>query len=48
MQSSAVLLLIYLGNTYKVILYKVLSSYYFIVFPYIFFYKLSYYFKFFF
>ena len=41
-------LLIDLGNIYRVILYKVLSGYYFVVFPYIFFYKLSYYFKFFF
>ena len=32
-----VLLLVYLGNTYKVILYKVLSSCYFVVFPYFFF-----------
>ena len=43
-----VLLLVYLGNTYSVIFCKVLSSYYFIAFPYISFYKPSYYFKFFF
>ena len=41
-------LLVNLGNIYRVVFYKVLSGYYFIVFPYIFFCKLSYYFKFFF
>ena len=36
-QSGIVPLLVYLGNAYRVIFYKVLSSYCFIAFPYIFF-----------
>ena len=43
-----VLLLVDLGNAYRVILYKVLFGYYFIAFFYIFFYKFNYCFKFFF
>ena len=43
-----VLLLVDLGDIYRVILYKILSNYYFIVFPYISFYKPNYCFKFFF
>ena len=47
-QPSMVLLLMDLGNIYRVIFYKVLSRYYLIVLPYISFYKSSYCFKFFF